>query len=843
MNTLFVRFLALTTSTMFFLNTFSGAVLAQLSDGGMPSNMKDLQPFRLMNPGVNRPLKTREKQTLEDLFRRTDLKTMQGPPVDLSATHIPGLTDKAVAQLGYNYFVIVNGTQYTKISDIYAENRADNKANFVTVDSIVHPYFAFTNGMLASAIEEGVYKDLYSLLKAMVVSSIADYRRTDDDEVKDDIQRNLAYLCVALALLEPKTVLPEIGGAIDLVKADLALIEAGKAGRSQIFGTYMDFGTFRPWGFMSQRPKLKRFHIAYQWLSRMSFPLSNTGDTSAGGSGNLFRRAVLLYRSIVLANIGGKEAPLARWNRIALATALLNFDSNAKKKTIIAPELQAVFKTSETDLARLLNSLSQPFLRTKLLLSVRNQRPMELNARSVFEMDQDGGTAGDDVVFRMFPLIDPPELVWLREEGHNYLETAEGPTKVPLGLLDLHAHGAQAATNILSEQLESLDSGLVKRVPRLERLAKLINPDDAGMDRHWTLASSITRTYPDTVQIGLRSDLWMIKSLETALAAWLDSYSACLVIEPGQGNNGTGKTVGASTGASENGGTANNSKSDTNAKSDAGASKPPAGNSAQGGSKAGLSGTAGDFSRAATPDRPKPPQFQQHPSLRVQQPAASRPARFHYLEPRADLYKNLQVDCTNLIKQLNDLGYMPQRYQPRSEDFMRLLRRLTIISELEIKNEPITMPDFNLLANIDRVLAPVDCPLSSYIYLDALPNSADSKTTGQTAEKKSETTTVNGKEISTATRTGATMGVGRAGKLYIVCSTSQGAMLTRGGTYTYYEIQGGPQRDEHWERKLTYNLLQSPYWTRKYNFAIDEQKSKNIQITGEQSGSRSPSSK
>lgn len=831
---------------MFFVNTFSCAALAQLSDGGMPSNMKDLQPFRLLSPGANRPLKTKEKQTLEDLFRRTDLKTFQGPPVDLSATHIPGLTDKAVAQLGYNYFVIVNGTQYSKISDIYAENRADNKANFVTVDSIVHPYFAFTNGMLASAIEEGVYKDLYSLLKAMVVSSIADYRRTDDDEVKDDIQRNLAYLCVALALLEPKTVLPEIGGAIDLVKDDLALIESGKAGRSQIFGTYMDFGTFRPWGFMSQRPKLKRFHIAYQWLSRMSFPLSNTGDTSAEGSGNLFRRAVLLYRSIVLANIGGKEAPLARWNRIALATALLNFDSNAKKKTIIAPELQAVFKTSDTDLARLLHSLSQPFLRTKLLLSVRNQRPMELNARSVFEMDQDGGTAGDDVVFRMFPLIDPPELVWLREEGHNYLETAEGPTKVPLGLLDLHAHGAQAATNILSEQLESLDSGLVKRVPRLERLTKLINPDDAGMDRHWTLASSITRTYPDTVQVGLRSDLWMIKSLETALAAWIDSYSACLVIEPGQGAEADGKTGGAKSSTSGSDAAGSNAKAPggkpeaVGTKSDSGVSKPVSNSSMQGGSKAGLSGASGDFSRAASPDRPKPPQFQLHPSLRVQQPAATRPPRFHYLEPRADLYKNLQVDCTNLIKQLNDLGYMPQRYQPRSEDFMRLLRRLTIISELEIKNEPITMPDFNLLANIDRVLAPVDCPLSAYIYLDALPNVADGKSV---TEKKSETTTVNGKEISTATRTGATMGVGRAGRLYIVCSTSQGAMLTRGGTYTYYEIQGGPQRDEHWERKLTYNLLQSPYWTRKYNFAIDEQKSKNIQVTGEQSGSRSPASK
>jgi hypothetical protein len=153
------------------------------------------------------------------------------------------------------------------------------------------------------------------------------------------------------------------------------------------------------------------------------------------------------------------------------------------------------------------------------------------------------------------------------------------------------------------------------------------------------------------------------------------------------------------------------------------------------------------------------------------------------------------------------------------------------------------MPDFNLLANIDRVLAPVDCPLSSYIFLDSLPNPGDVKSAVSSPEKGSETTTINGKEISTAPRTGATMGVGRAGRLYIICSTSQGSMLSRGGTYTYYEIQGGPQRDEHWERKLTYNLLQSPYWTRKYNFAMEESRNRDVRVTGESSGSRSPASK
>jgi len=764
-------------------------VSAQLGENELPPSM---QPMRLMGPDKGRQLKPREKQTLEDIFRKADMKSMSGPPIDLGATFIPGLNEKSVWQLGMNYFVVLNGTQYSKISDIYAENRAENKPNFVTVDSILHPYFAFANGMLASAIEEGVYKDLEQLLKAMVNSSISDYRRTEDDEVKDDIQRNLAYLCVAIKLLDPAVQLPDIGGAVDLVNADYSLIVNGKSGRSQIFSVNQDFGTFRPWGFLSQRPKLKRFHMAYQWLSRMQFPLSNTTNNTLEGGGNSFRRAVLLYRSIVLAGNVGKEPAFDKWNRIALAVALINFDHNAKKKTIVPPELASVFKTSESDLNRLLHSLSQPFLRTKLLLSVRNQRPLELNARSVFEMDQSGGTAGDDVVFRLFPLIDSPELTWLREEAHAYTEPAEGPARVPLALINLHAHGAQQATNVLSEQLDTLDIGLTKRVPRLERLVKLVSPDDAATDRHWGLISSIYRPYPDTVQIGLRSDLWLVKQLETAMSAWIDSYSACLVIP---------KTAPA--------------ESATKPAADATATEKP---------KDAQSGPA-----RPTPPQPQPP--------KSEGPGANpKPARFHYLEPRFEIYKNLQVDCQNLIKQLTELNYMPERYLPRSQDFMRLLKRLTVISEAEIKNEPISMSDFNLLANIDRVLGPVDCPLASYLYLDDL-TAGPEKTEPALADKNASL--LKGREVSTATRTGATFGIGRAGKIFIICSTSQGSMLTRGGCYTFYETQGGPQKDEHWERKLTYNLLLPPYWTRKFNMVQGDMQNGDGRIRKDGTPSRS----
>ncbi len=792
-------------------------VEAQLSDGPMTPN---LQPFRLGNTQEARELrnqKPNDKKTLEDIFRKVDQRGVEPPPLDLSQSRVPGLSDRAMMQLSMGYFVTTQSSQYKKMSDIYAENRAEGKPNFITVDSIMHPYFAFANGMLASAIEESVIKDLQHLLRAMLTSSIADYRRTDDDEVRDDIQRNLAYLCVALRLLEPTTKLPDIGGASQLVVADLGLLEGGKFGKSRIFGVEEDFATFKAWGFMASRPRLRRFFTAYQWLSRMPFPLSNSTDNNIEGGGNAFRRAVLLYRSIVLADTG-KEPPLEKWNRIALMMAMTGFDSNARKKTIIPPELAPVLRSSETDFARLLHSLSQPFLRTKLMLSVRNQRPVELNARSVFEMDTLSGGGNDDVVFRFFPLVEPPEMVWLREEGHNYVEATEGPPSVPISLIELHAHGAQQATNILNAEIEALDKGLPRRVSRLERLVRVLTAEDAGSDRHWGVVSNLWRRYPDTVQIVLRSETWMTKQMETSLAAWIDSYSACLMIPTVESASSSANAATASTGSASS--VSNLPAGETTGS--AGRSVASSAGGVESSSNQNVAAAATKSSARANANISK-----------------NRPPRFHYLEPRLEIYKVLQQDAANLVSQLTELKYMPPRYVQRQQDFLKLLKRLVAISELEIKNEPISMADFNLLANIDRVLEPVDCPCSAYIYLDANQKAtaeSSSKTATPVSDKPPAPKSIKDPEVVLPQQFGATIGTGRAGKIYIICSTSQGPMLTRGGCYTLYEIKSGALRDEHWERKMTYGLLQPPFWTRKFNFGQESKEStesKNNNVTKE----------
>lgn len=70
-------------------------------------------------------------------------------------------------------------------------------------------------------------------------------------------------------------------------------------------------------------------------------------------------------------------------------------------------------------------------------------------------------------------------------------------------------------------------------------------------------------------------------------------------------------------------------------------------------------------------------------------------------------------------------------------------------------------------------------------------------------------------------RSGATFGIGRAGRLYVVCQSARGPILTRGSVYTFYEVAGGPIKKEHWDRKLSFNLLRPPYWASRFDLVQD----------------------
>jgi len=163
-------------------------------------------------------------------------------------------------------------------------------------------------------------------------------------------------------------------------------------------------------------------------------------------------------------------------------------------------------------------------------------------------------------------------------------------------------------------------------------------------------------------------------------------------------------------------------------------------------------------------------------------PGVRHASNFHYLEPMPDLYRKLGAFLSITENDLTRLRCFPEEKRKRSDDYVRLLDRLAKIADQELAVQPLSAVDFKLLANIDQILAAISSPVAGSIYVPGIGAGA------------------------------ASMGPGDAGVVNAIFSTTQGAYLSRGAVYTYYEIAGGPFKQAHWERKKEFGFLRPPGW-------------------------------
>ncbi|MDX2106287.1 MAG: DUF3160 domain-containing protein [Candidatus Melainabacteria bacterium] len=728
-----MNYLRQTLSLLLLLSTSSSAY-AQYSGLNSDSDMSPISVKQLNLAKEKKNEASAAPLNFNSFFKSKDLDTASFPPMNVSNMQIPGLSAKGSEKLGFNYFVVVNDTGFKNMTTLYKENRVLGKPSVVTVDSMMHPYFAYRNGLIADIIENKLSNELKVMMEAALKQSILDYKSVDDEEVQDDIQRNMAFLLVALSYFDPKYLSIDLGGASDLAREEIKRISLGKNARTAIGNNILDFGLCQPYGWMLKSPKLEQFCKAYLWLSCMYFPLSNVSEGTAEGGGNSFRRSVLLYRALALGKVTTPSGPVSAlevWSRICKVMSLKDINGPEAKNTILPVDLSAVFESSEIDLNKLLKDISKPLSQTKMLLMVKNKYASSLRAESFKDIGS-GKSQKNVHVLRFFPRIDPPEFTWLKAAGLFFKEgakTEEGDDKlVPLGLFVLHAHGSQAATNYLSEHQDSLDPELLKGVPTLYDLCE---SNESGI---WRIIAPLFEAQDPAAQGAMRTSAWLLRQNETALAAWLDSHLAC---------------------------------ADLSAPQEPGTNKVP-----------------------SVPPAPPAPSSAANSPRKIVAPS------FHYLEPRPTVYKRMAEDCAILANELNKAGYFTESYKKRSEDFIKLFGRLATVATQELKAQPVTRNDFSILANIDQLLSQIDYPLSGCVYL------------GTQNEKENK-------------GRGVTLGLGDAGRLFTISSTTQGATLCRGGVYTYYEQFGGVVKPTHWSRKLEFKLLRPPVWATQFDIVQD----------------------
>jgi Protein of unknown function (DUF3160) len=755
--------------------------------------------------------------TLDDIFPKTDFTTAYNPPIPLSGLKFPALSETAVKVLGVDYFVAVNDTKRKTFAEIYRENRTIGRSNFVTAVSLVHPALAHHNTIVASVIASRLRPQLASLLKAIYDSSVRDYENSEDIPVKEDIDRNLAFLAVAIRLIAPDTKLNESDHVKALVEADLPKIQKEAVDYSAVFKRKEDFAVYHPLGFYAATPSLQNYYRCRQWLGRTYLLLSDITDEAGLGTGNEFRRAVLLYRSLYHARFG-EATGMKAWTNLSNLIALLEPGASATADGVLSPKnFETVFPPTEEGFKTTLDALSNPIERARLFLTLKGRERPELNTKSVFELVKKTGKEHDRLSFRLFPSISQPEMEWLAAQKIQKKDATEGFSTVPVGLFFLHARGFRMATNILADNTYRFDEALAFALSGLTKIegGQPIGTVGAAPDRPekkqavrqqpveakttWQIFDNYANSKPPNAQTALRSPTWLGCCLESVIAGWVDGLTAI----------------------------------------DREALIPK---------KTTETAKTGDQATPAAPAAAKPPP----------PPLAARGPIYHYLEPVPELYGGLSQFLENFEADLTQLGLFPEQLRQRNQDFVRLSKRFFEISNRELANRPLEPNDVSLLANIDQIYEQVNYPVQGYVHLQyGQPGTRETGDIGKPASggtsvllqsrhaqakakpsqpparppanslKAIDLTTANnelmdgfelGKKYADKAppSEGMNMVIEGPAVLDVILKTSHGAILARGATFSYFEVPGPALSAEHWARKLDYGFVKPPFWCESF---------------------------
>ncbi len=747
---------------------------------------------------LENPSRSLTPSSSSDIFPVVNLNLSTPQPLSLSGIKISGLSPENIKTLAYYHMVVLHGsadqgTAYDTMYGIYQNNRLSGRSNFVTADTFVHAYFTYMNTLTVKVVEDTLYQELYDFLKDLRDSCVKDYRLCDIAEIKDDIQRNLGFILVSIKLLRPDEPMPDMGGASDLAQAEIALMKKGQKAGSPIFSRELDYASFRPSGFYGSLgsygvSRAARFYSAYSWLSRMALSLSDLTNNTQAGGGNSFRRAVLLFRAVQLGKAADGKTLMEKWRRLTDIVLALSQGQLSKEPTIYPEEMRAIFTDAKLEFKDLLVTLAQPLARARLLISIKKQKPQGLDATSIFDMARARKEEDTTTVFRLFVPIASVELDFLKELAASYQEEGQDKVIVPLSLLNLFAMGCPQASNALSILAEQIDSRAINIVPDFVRVLSRRRPEDADAmvrqpEKRWSLISEYFRPLKKGSQACLLSTVWMQQRLLSASGAFVDSF---LTIDtnmyppqpPAPGTSvGNGPSAPPPQGSSPGNAAPAKPPESTTASKPVLAAAPANGAAANDSTTATKANTAAPASTA--------PATTGHQGRSGKAAAAN----FHYLEPSIGIYTKIAAFLSESSRELTRLNVMPESLRTKGDDFVRLTERLVKISEKELSSEALPLTDFRLLANIDQILPAISGPTSASIY----------------------------------TGSGASMGLGDPGALFILFNTDQGPYLSRGAVYSYYEVAGGPYKPQHWQRKKSFGFLRPPGWISQFNL-VDEKK-------------------
>lgn len=231
------------------------------------------------------------------------------------------LKTEAINLLSTNGFA-AEASSYRQIYDVYNECKDYGIPVFVTTDACLHTYHILYDYVLRVIETNYFFLDLYNLTKAMIQDTQAIIEETAETDVRKAALENLAYLSVAIKLLNPDV---EVDSRVsDVVSQELEKILGLSPGYvpsplfySEDYPYQEDYSQYKPRGHYTRTTELERYFRAMMWYGRITFSL-NLPYASQQGIRHAAIQALLLCRSLENASLEDEVSYPASelWRRI-----------------------------------------------------------------------------------------------------------------------------------------------------------------------------------------------------------------------------------------------------------------------------------------------------------------------------------------------------------------------------------------------------------------------------------------------------------------------------------------------------------------------------------------------
>ncbi len=228
----------------------------------------------------------------------------------------PG-TEKLLSENGF----AATASGYRQIYDIYQENTENGVPSFVTTDACLHTYHILYDYVLRVVEKEYFMDDLANLLTAMISSMENEIEMATEPVVVDAALDDLAYLYVALGLLDPEAEIDDrVKAAVD---EEIGLVMDLSNGYvpsplfySEDYPFVEDYSQYKPRGHYTRSEEFERYFRSMMWLGRITFSVTLPGASEEGLRQSAIR-GLLVCKVLDNARILLDDSPARNaWTRI-----------------------------------------------------------------------------------------------------------------------------------------------------------------------------------------------------------------------------------------------------------------------------------------------------------------------------------------------------------------------------------------------------------------------------------------------------------------------------------------------------------------------------------------------